>query len=284
MLNNGKLFIVSTPIGNLSDITLRAIDTLKGVDLITAEDTRHSATLLKQYGIKTPVISLHNFNETKRAKFIIEKLQQGENVALISDAGTPLISDPGYHLVSAARKNNLEVVPIPGACATIAALSVSGLPTDKFTFRGFLPAKTKQRVSELEKLTDKTETIIFYESPHRLIPSLNDMLTVFGKERYVVIAKELTKTFENIFCDTIPNIISWLIEKPERQKGEFVILIKGVEKKIEVDQEALRILELLSQELPVKKAAMLASQITGVNKNLLYKICVTLKKSSGVTI
>ncbi|OGT09643.1 MAG: 16S rRNA (cytidine(1402)-2'-O)-methyltransferase [Gammaproteobacteria bacterium RBG_16_37_9] len=272
MSNVGTLFIVATPIGNLSDITLRALETLKDVDLIAAEDTRHSSKLLKHYNIKTPAISLHNYNETKRSQFILQQLQQGKNIALITDAGTPLISDPGYHLVKTIQENGLQVIPIPGACAAIAALSTCGLATNKFIFEGFLPAKSKQQLQRLQELMDKTETIIFYESPHRLLMTINNMLTVFGHDRYIVIAKELTKTFETIYGNTIFEVQNWLIEKPERQKGEFVILVKGTSKEAIINPEVLRILELLSKNMSHKQAVALTSEITGVNKNQLYKI------------
>ena len=272
MSNVGSLFIVATPIGNLSDITLRALETLKDVDLIAAEDTRHSSKLLQHYNIKTPIISLHDYNETKRSQFILQKLQQGKNIALITDAGTPLISDPGYHLVKTIQENGLRVIPIPGACAAITALSASGLATNKFIFEGFLPAKSKQQLERLQELANKTETMIFYESPHRLLATINNMLIVFGQDRYIVIAKELTKTFETIYGNTIFEAQNWLIAKPERQKGEFVILVKGSSKDIEINPEVLRILELLSKHMSHKQAVALTSEITGANKNQLYKI------------
>jgi len=272
MSNVGSLFIVATPIGNLSDITLRALETLKDVDLIAAEDTRHSSKLLQHYNIKTPIISLHDYNETKRSQFILQKLQQGKNIALITDAGTPLISDPGYHLVKTIQENGLRVIPIPGACAAITALSASGLATNKFIFEGFLPAKSKQQLERLQELANKTETMIFYESPHRLLATINNMLIVFGQDRYIVIAKELTKTFETIYGNTIFEVQNWLMAKPERQKGEFVILVKGSSKDIEINPEVLRILELLSKHMSHKQAVALTSEITGANKNQLYKI------------
>lgn len=275
MSNAGALFIVATPIGNLSDITLRALETLKQVDLIAAEDTRHSSNLLKHYGIITPTVSLHNFNEAKRSQFILKKLQEGKNIALITDAGTPLISDPGFHLVKTVQENNLRVIPIPGACAAIAALSVSGLPTNKFIFEGFLSVKTKQQLQRLQELVTEKRTIIFYESPHRLLSTINNMLSVFGQNRYIVIVKELTKTFETIYGNTIFEVQNWLCEKPERQRGEFVILVKGADEAtsdMELSPEVLRILELLSKNMSHKLAVTLTAQITGASKNQLYKI------------
>lgn len=272
--NDGTLFLVATPIGNLGDITLRALETLKQVDLIAAEDTRHSSKLLQHFGIKTPLTSLHDYNETKSSKFICSQLQQGKNIALISDAGTPLISDPGYHLVKTVRENNFQAVPIPGACAAIAALSAAGLPTDKFVFAGFLPAKSKQQLQQLNELITETRTLIFYESPHRLLQTINNMLTTFGPNRYAVIAKELTKIFETIYGNTLSEVQNWLLADPQHQKGEFVILVKGVEKTVTINPEILRILKLLAKDLSSKQAATLTAQITGANKNQLYRMLI----------
>jgi len=274
MTKPGVLFIVATPIGNLSDITLRAIETLKQVDLIAAEDTRHSKKLLNHYNITTPQISLHNYNEAKRSESILNKLKQGKNIALISDAGTPLISDPGNLLVSKTRQNGITVVPIPGPSALITALSGSGLPTDKFIFEGFLPAKPKQQLEHLQKLSDEMRTMIFYEAPHRLLTTINNMKTVFGPDRFMVIAKELTKTFETIYGNNITEVENWLLEKPVRQKGEFVILIKGAAKNIEINHETLKIFDLLAKNMPRKQAIILTSEITGVKKNKLYKLSI----------
>jgi 16S rRNA (cytidine1402-2'-O)-methyltransferase len=272
--NGGTLFLVATPIGNLGDITLRALETLKQVDLIAAEDTRHSSKLLQHFGIKTPLTSLHDYNEIKSSQFICGQLQQGKNIALISDAGTPLISDPGYHLVKTVRENNFQVIPIPGACAAITALSAAGLPTDKFVFAGFLPAKSKQQLQQLNELITETRTLIFYESPHRLLQTINNMLAVFGSDRYVVIAKELTKIFETIYGNTLSKVQNWLLTDPARQKGEFVILVKGAEKTVTINPEILRILKLLAKDLPSKQAATLTAQITGANKNQLYRLLI----------
>lgn len=278
MTNPGKLFIVATPIGNLGDITFRAIETLKESDIIAAEDTRHSKKLLNHYKIETKTISLHNFNEAKRCELILTKIKQGKNVALITDAGTPLISDPGNLLVKKAYEHEIQVIPIPGASALISALSAAGLPTNKFVFEGFLPTKKKQRLEHLQKLNNESRTIIFYESPHRLLATIDNMQDVFGPERYIVIAKELTKKFETIYGDNISEIQSWLQEKPERLKGEFVILVKGLNKEAEIDHKILRILGLLSENMPLKQAAMLASKITGIKKNKLYKFLIKTTK------
>ncbi|MBU0744921.1 MAG: 16S rRNA (cytidine(1402)-2'-O)-methyltransferase [Gammaproteobacteria bacterium] len=279
MQKAGELFIVATPIGNLADITLRALEILKQVQLIAAEDTRHSSTLLKYYGINTPVVSLHDYNETKRSQFILKQLQQGKGVALITDAGTPLISDPGSHLVQTIRKSGLRVTPIPGACAAIAALSASGLPTNKFIFEGFLPAKSKQQLDRLQELATESRTLVFYESPHRLLATISNMQSVFGQDRYAVLAKELTKTFETIYGNTLFEIANWLTKKPERQKGEFVILIEGASKEVTIDPEVMRIFDLLLGNIPHKQAVALAAEITGVSKNELYKASLKLKNT-----
>ncbi|OCG50286.1 16S rRNA (cytidine(1402)-2'-O)-methyltransferase [Gilliamella sp. Choc5-1] len=267
------LYIVATPIGNLDDITLRAINTLKSVDLIAAEDTRHSGLLLQHLGIKAKLFALHDHNEQEKSHLLIEKLKVGLSIALISDAGTPLINDPGYHLVKACRDNNIQVVPIPGACAAIAALSVAGLPSDKFSYEGFLPAKSKARQDSLAKLIDEPRTMIFYESTHRLLDTLQDMQTVFGANKRVVLAKELTKTWETIVSFTISELIAWLNEDTNRQKGEFVLIVEGhVKTDNDIDQKAINTLKLLQKELPLKKAAAITAEIYGLKKNQLYQI------------
>lgn len=277
MSTSGNLFLAATPIGNLKDITLRALEVLEQVDLIAAEDTRHSSKLLQHYNIKTPIISLHDYNEVKRSQFICEQLRIGKNVALISDAGTPLVSDPGYHLVKVVKEQGFQIIPVPGACAAIAALSVAGLPTDKFIFEGFLPAKSNQQLQHLKELIDEKRTIVFYESPHRLLKTIKNMLTVFGNDRYVVIAKELTKTFETVYGNTLIEVQNWLLAKQERQKGEFVILAKGTEKNVEINSEVLRILKLAAKNLPSKQAAKLVAEMTGTNKNQLYNFLIHKK-------
>ena len=224
----GKLYIVATPIGNLDDITLRAVNILKTVDFILVEDTRHSKKLLSHIGSNKPVKAYHDHNEREISQQIIDKIQEGNVAALISDAGTPLINDPGYHLVSLAHKNNLQVVPIPGPCALIAALSSSGLATDKFSFLGFTPTKTKDRKEFYSKYVDKTETLVFYESTHRLMDSLQDAMEVFGADRNACLAREVTKHYEDIRHATLEQLIQWLEQKPEKQRGEFVLMIQGV--------------------------------------------------------
>ncbi|MBI0031837.1 16S rRNA (cytidine(1402)-2'-O)-methyltransferase [Gilliamella sp. B14384G15] len=267
------LYIVATPIGNLDDITLRAIDTLKRVDLIAAEDTRHSGLLLQHLGIKAKLFSLHDHNEQEKAHVLIEKLQSGLSIALVSDAGTPLINDPGYHLVKACRENGIKVVPIPGACAAIAALSVAGLPSDKFIYEGFLPAKSKARQDSLASLITEPRTMIFYESTHRLLETLKDMQTIFGADKQIVLAKELTKTWETIVSFPVNELIDWLNQDASRQKGEFVLIVAGyTENNKDIDPKAINTLKLLQKELPLKKAAAITAEIYGLKKNQLYQI------------
>ena len=273
------LYIVATPIGNLDDITLRAIDTLKRVDLIAAEDTRHSGLLLQHLGIKAKLFSLHDHNEQEKAHVLIEKLQSGLSIALVSDAGTPLINDPGYHLVKACRENDIKVVPIPGACAAIAALSVAGLPSDKFIYEGFLPAKSKARQDSLASLITEPRTMIFYESTHRLLETLKDMQTIFGANKQIVLAKELTKTWETIVSFPVNELIDWLNQDASRQKGEFVLIVAGyTENNKDIDPKAINTLKLLQKELPLKKAAAITAEIYGLKKNQLYQIGLNLEE------
>jgi 16S rRNA (cytidine1402-2'-O)-methyltransferase len=247
----GILYVVATPIGNLSDMTMRAIEVLKTVNCIVAEDTRHSQPLMQQYGIKTQTIALHEHNERERTLKLLERLQQGESIALISDAGTPLISDPGYYLVREARAAGIKVVPLPGACAAIAALCVAGLPTDRFIFEGFLPAKAGARLQRLERLANESRTMIFYEAPHRILDLLEALLEVFGGERQVVLAREITKLFETIKSDALNQLIPWVKADSNQQRGEFVVIVAGMQEiSSETEQEALRILGILLESLP----------------------------------
>ncbi len=264
------LYIVPTPIGNLSDITLRAIEVLKSVDCIAAEDTRHSGILLQHLDAKAPMLALHDHNEQQRAGVLIQRIQQGQSIALISDAGTPLISDPGYHLVKACRDAGVKVVPLPGPCAAITALSAAGLPTDRFVFEGFLPAKEKGKEDRLQALADETRTMVFYESPRRVIDTLESMQKVFG-DRLVVAARELTKTFETIHALPLSEMITWLQEDENRTRGEFVLMVAGkTENSDDIPAEVQRTLTLLMKDLPLKKAAALTAEIYGVKKNALY--------------
>jgi len=277
-MNSACLYIVATPIGNLSDISERAVQILKQVDLIAVEDTRHSGKLLQHSGVSTPTQALHEHNEAKKVEQLIELLAAGKSIALISDAGTPLISDPGYQLVKAAIDAGIKVSPVPGASALIAALSASGLPSDAFIFEGFLPNKSAGRLKKLEALADESRTLIFYEAPHRIIDCLEDMQQVFGAERVAVVARELTKTFETIKKDSLENLLSWIKADSNQQRGEFVLLIQGQEKAATtVNAEAERILDILLQELPLKQASQLAARITGIKKNTLYQIGLNKK-------
>ena len=270
----GILYIVATPIGNLQDITQRALDTFAQVDLIAAEDTRHSGLLLSHYGIKKPFFALHDHNEQEKAHILVEKLKQGSNIALISDAGTPLISDPGFHLVRQCREAGIRVVPLPGACAAITALCASGMASDRFCFEGFLPAKSKARKDKLENIAEEDRTLIFYESTHRILDTLEDMQSVLGEERYIVLAREITKTWETITGNTIKNLREWLLEDPSRTKGEMVLIVEGKPKSDnndEISPQAVKALELIAEELPLKKAAAIVAELYGYKKNALYQ-------------
>ncbi len=267
------LYIVPTPIGNLGDISSRAIDVLNNVKLIACEDTRHSGILLSHFGIETRKTALHDHNERDRADWIIQKLSNGEAVALISDAGTPLISDPGYHLVSAVRRAGYKVIPLPGACAAITALSASGLPSDRFTFEGFLPSKEKGRIDKLTELKEDPRTLIFYESPHRIVHSLESILTALGEDRVIVMAREMTKTFETFLCGTVAEVLEQVKADPNQQKGEIVLMCHGYRLAEDegIPTVVINTLKLLCEELPLKKASALAGQIHGLKKNALYK-------------
>ena len=276
----GLLYIVATPIGNLQDICFRAIDILAEVDKIAVEDTRHSKKLLHHYNIDTKCISLHEHNERQITFDLIESLKNGSSIALISDAGTPLMSDPGYFLVKTARYEGIEIRAIPGPCALIAALSVAGLSTDRFCFEGFLPAKTSARKSRLEALLGEARTLIFYESPHRIMAMLEDFEAVFGTNRNIVLVKELTKLHETVKSGYITDLLEWLREDPARQKGEMVVLVEGAESSHLTDNnESKRLLTILLNELPLKQAVKLAAQYLDSNKNELYAMALTLKDS-----
>ncbi len=274
----GTLFIVATPIGNLDDITFRAVEVLKSVDIILAEDTRHSKKLFLHLDISKSISAFHEHNEREKTEAIIGELQSGKSIALISDAGTPLISDPGYFLVIQAKKEGLKVVPIPGPSALITALSASGLPSDSFTFLGFLPSKQTARLKLLKRLVSRTETIIFYESPKRILATLSDMYTTFGDVREVCLAKELTKTFETIHTDSIPNLIKYLTTDQNHQKGEFVILISANDKIdiVEAETQLDSLLPILCAEMGASKAAKIAAKITGIDKKKCYKRAINL--------
>ncbi|RYV03534.1 16S rRNA (cytidine(1402)-2'-O)-methyltransferase [Shewanella sp. OPT22] len=267
------LYIVPTPIGNLEDLTPRALEVLNQVSLIACEDTRHSGKLLKHFGVSTKTIAIHDHNERDRAAGVVEKLKNGGSIALISDAGTPLISDPGYHLVNYVREAGFDVIPLPGACAAITALSGSGLPSDRFSFEGFLPAKEKGRTDKLKALVDDPRTLIFYESPHRIIQSLQSMLNSFGADRQMVMARELTKTFETFLSGTVEEVLNKVESDSNQQRGEMVLMIHGAEAAAQdaLPVESIETLKILCTELPLKKAAALTAQIHGLKKNALYK-------------
>jgi 16S rRNA (cytidine1402-2'-O)-methyltransferase len=276
----GTLYVVATPIGNLEDISARALRVLKEVSLIAAEDTRHSSRLLAHFGIQTPLAACHEHNEREEGGRFLGRLQAGENIALISDAGTPLISDPGYHLVRQARAAGVAVVPVPGACALIAALSAAGLPSDRFIFEGFLPAKAAARRARLDTLKEEPRTLIFYEAPHRILESLRDFEDVFGGGRIAVLGRELTKTFETLKGLPLGQLRAWVEADSNQQRGECVVLVEGwhaPQDESAVSAESLRVLDLLLAEMPLKRAAAIAAEITGVRKNLLYQAALERK-------
>lgn len=271
------LYIVSTPIGNLADMSPRAVDVLREVDIIAAEDTRHSRVLLNHFAIQTRCIAVHEHNEAQVLDSLIERLRAGESVALISDAGTPLISDPGYRLVQAAQQSTIRVIPVPGPSALIAALSVSGLPADRFVFEGFLPARPAARRQVLERLVHEPRTLILYESPHRIVESLRDMVAVFGEERRVVLARELTKLYETVLNDTLKGLYERVQADANQQKGEMVVLVQGAQEQ-SPDESALRaILVPLLDALPLKQAVALAVKISGEHKNKVYELALKIR-------
>ncbi len=274
MKPESALYIVATPIGNLDDMTPRAIEVLQSVDLIAAEDTRHSAKLMQHCSVQTPLIAYHDHSSDDQVERILHRLREGKSVALISDAGTPLISDPGYRLVARAREESITVIPIPGACALIAAMCASGLPTDRFMFEGFTPAKSSGRKKLFEQVKQEERTVICYESPHRLEDSLKDAIEVLGGDRKVVLARELTKTFETFLCGPLQEVLDTVLSDANQKKGEMIILIQGCSPEPASDSisaEVERTMNVLLEELPIKQASALASKLTGEKKNKLYK-------------
>lgn len=271
------LYIVPTPIGNLADITQRALTVLASVDIVAAEDTRHTGILLQHFAINARLFALHDHNEQQKTELLIDKLRQGVSIALVSDAGTPLINDPGYHLVTRCRAEGITVVPLPGACAAITALSAAGLPSDRFCYEGFLPAKSKSRRDTLRALSQETRTLIFYESTHRLLECLQDMVVELGSDRHIVLARELTKTWENIYGAPAEQLLEWVSADDKRRKGEMVLVVAGAQPAHQqhLTDEALRTLTLLQHELPLKKAAALTAEIHGLRKNDLYRYAVS---------
>ncbi|MFA6178620.1 MAG: 16S rRNA (cytidine(1402)-2'-O)-methyltransferase [Candidatus Methylopumilus sp.] len=275
----GTLYVVATPIGNLQDITLRALEVLKSVDAIAAEDTRHTSHLLSHFAIQKKLIAVHEHNEHKSAEILLARLQAGESIALVTDAGTPGISDPGAIVVDVLRDAGVNVVPVPGASAVIAALSASGIVATGFSFIGFLPASGAQRRKTLETLKLHSDTLVFYEAPHRIVESVADLATVLGAERRITIARELTKTFETFHRCVLGEAQTWLESDPNQQRGEFVLLVEAAPAKEEspISEETERILKLLLADMPLKQAVKLATEITGVKKNLIYEFALKLK-------
>lgn len=276
----GTLYVIATPIGNLEDISQRALRLLNQVDLIAAEDTRHTGKLLRHFGIHKPLRSLHEHNEEQQAEGLVGMLAQGRSIALVSDAGTPLVSDPGYRLVRAAHAAGVPVSPVPGPSSLVAALSVAGLPTDRFAFEGFLPAKDGPRQKALAALATDPRTLVFFESPHRVLRTLEDMAAAFGADREAAIARELTKTFETIHTAPLGELPAWLRADPDRQRGEFVLMVAGhrVTEAEEDATEAERVLQVLLTELPVRQAGRLAAGLTGLPRNRLYELALAMGK------
>jgi len=277
----GTLFVVATPIGNLDDLSPRARKVLSSVQLIAAEDTRHSGKLLQLIGCNTPMLSLHEHNEQQRSVELLQRLQQGQDVALISDAGTPLISDPGYNLVNELTQHGIRVIPIPGACAAIAALSIAGLPTTRFVFEGFLVAKASKRRERLRELLHEERTLVFYEAPHRCQETLNDMVAVFGSERRIAVCRELTKLHETSYYGDLASLAARTSEDPNLSRGELVFVVAGAEpaasEAVAIDAEKL--LSLLLEELPASQAAKLTARITGGDRAKLYELAVQRKRA-----
>lgn len=273
------LYIVATPIGNLGDLSTRAVEILGSVDLIAAEDTRHTRKLLQHVGLATKMVALHDHNERNVTAALIQKIADGMSIALVSDAGTPLMSDPGFFLVREAKAAEISVIPVPGVNAAICALSAAGLPTDRFIFEGFPPPKQAGRIQLYDSLEKESRTVIFYESSHRILASLEDMANCFGAERVAVVARELTKTFETIKKGSFQQLLEWMRHDKNQQRGEFVVLVQGkpAEDKRQISEDADRLLTLLLAELSLKQSASLVSKITGCSKRVLYAHGLKLK-------
>jgi 16S rRNA (cytidine1402-2'-O)-methyltransferase len=284
----GRLYVVATPIGNLGDMSSRAKEILQTCSLIAAEDTRHTGVLLKAFGIQTPQLSLHDHNEQLRAGDIIERLGQGASVALVSDAGTPAISDPGFELVRAAAAAGFEIIAIPGPCAAIAALSIGALPTDRFCFEGFLPARGAARRKRLQSLAAEARTLVLYEAPHRVRETLEDCAAVFGAERSAMVAREITKMHETSYRGSLRDLLARADADADFGRGEIVLILAGAQAPADDDRGADghdgaldRALKILLAELPLKQAARLAAQITGARDNEAYKRALRLKQESA---
>lgn len=279
----GCLYVVATPIGNLGDISERALAVLRSVDCVAAEDTRHTGRLLQQFAIKKPLLALHDHNEDRQAPGLVARLQGGERIALVSDAGTPLISDPGFPLVRACRNAGVVVVPVPGPSALVAALSVAGLPTDRFRFEGFVARKPAARKEQLTMLADEVATLVFYESSHRVQETLEAISEVFGAERYLVLARELTKMHETVLAASVQEVLARVVEDDDQRRGEFVLMVAGCEPVLgeQDDRELDRVLGVLLDELPVKQAAGLAARLLDRKKNAVYQRALSLKGAGG---
>ncbi len=279
MQPEAALYVVATPIGNLGDLSARARDVLDAADVIAAEDTRVCRKLLSHLGIRTAVESCHDFNESQRAPALLQRVRDGEIVALVADAGTPLISDPGFALVRMARDEGIAVVPVPGPCAATTALSVAGLPCSRFAFEGFLPAKSGARRHALERLRDESRTLVFYESPRRVVACLEDMAAVFGETRQAAVARELTKKFESVRRDSLAALREWVVADPDRQRGEFVLIVEGAPEEAAAGLgEARRLLELLLEELPPARAAQVTAHFTGCHKREVYALVDEIRR------
>lgn len=278
------LYVVATPIGNLEDITQRALTVLRGADVIAAEDTRHSARLLAAHNIDTRLVAYHEHSAERTALNLLDRVAAGAAVALISDAGTPLISDPGYRLVRAAQDSGLAVIPVPGACAAVAALSASGLATDRFRFEGFLPAKRGARQQRLGELADSSCTLVFYEAPHRIESSLADFVAAFGAGREAVLARELSKTFETIRRAPLGELADWVGADENQRRGEIVLLVAGSERAAAtIDEDVARWLRRLAEDMPAKAAAQIAADVTGLRKKALYEYLVARQDGDAST-
>ena len=278
-VQQGHLYVVATPIGNLGELSPRARSVLAQVDVIAAEDTRTSGVLMQTFGIGTRLVAVHEHNEDRIAAELIAELQSGRSIALISDAGTPLVSDPGFALVRAARAAGIPVMAIPGPCAAIAALSISGLPTDSFVFIGFLPAKSAARRARLQELASEARTLVLYEASHRIGECIDDILAVFGAQRRMCLAREITKRFEESITATVQEVRTWLQQDANRQRGEFVIALEGAATAVGDPAEVQRVLKLLLAELPVARAAKVAAQITGAPRNALYDLALKITQA-----
>ncbi|MBO1923683.1 16S rRNA (cytidine(1402)-2'-O)-methyltransferase [Thiomicrorhabdus sp. 6S3-12] len=277
---SGTLYVVATPIGNLQDITHRALEVLAAVDWVAAEDTRHTRPLLQNFAINQNLISLHEHNESERSEQLLQRLLAGENGALVSDAGTPLINDPGYVLVKRLRQAGVAVVPVPGASAVITALSAAGLPTDRFTYEGFLPAKSSKRIQQLTLLAEESRTLVFYESPHRLLDSLADMTQVFGESRQIVVARELSKQFEQFVSGEFHEVVEYFSANRDKVRGEFVLMVQGFEQSSQPSQQSdydPLIESLMKQGLPVKQISEIVADYFSVKKKAVYQRVLELK-------